>query len=724
MKQNFMTGRGEIVVETVPEPTGPLGPGFVRVAVAHSLISTGTDRALIESSGGGSFARKLGNNPSLFRKVYSLCLEQGLSATRNAILDKLHTLLPLGYSCAGTIIACGPDTAGLVVGQRVACAGVGFANHAEIVTVPRNLVVPVPDTLSTEHACFVALGAIAQQGVRQANVQFGERIAVLGLGLVGQLAVMQARQAGLRVVGIDKQPGRAEVARTLGAEIALTLTAPEFTETLAAITQGQGFDAVLIAAASPSADAFNLAATILRDRGTISLVGIVGLPAQCNPVIGKEIKVVGSRSYGPGRYDRRYEEKGIDYPIGYVRWSENRNMQFFIEALARKEMSVAPLLSKQYPVAEAAQAYGAITGGGGGDIFGVVVSYPEQPARPRAWTPADIGGLAKPAAGGRPVRIGLWGLGGFARGTHLPNLKSLASVDLVALGSNDGGNAVQAGQRFGVGTTVSSFEALLDSGIEAVLLCGRHNEHAAQVETALRRKIAVFVEKPLTIRASEVDGIESAWRETGGTLMVGHNRKFSPAFGVLLEALRNRQGPAHVLYRVATRALPPGYWMSDSDIGGGQLISELSHFTDSVLALVRSTPEQIRGVFTDRSKSGISCQLSFVDGSTATILYLTQSNPEIGKEYLEAHFDGLSFRLDDFLRLSGGRRAQEWKIRDKGHRAGLEAFIGMVKDPAAATARALTGQDLLATRLMFALIDSAEAGGRIVDLRDGAPAAP
>ena len=709
MKQVFLKSSGKVFVEEVLEPSNVLQRGFLRVRVRSSVISSGTDRALIEGSGSGSMLKKVSRNPNLFLKVYDLVSEQGVRAARNAVLDKVNERIALGYSCAGEVVACGDDTQGFNVGDRVACSGVGYANHAEIITVPANLAVVLPLNIDFDYAAFVALGAIAQHGLRQAQVNYGENVLVLGLGLIGQLVLQQAKASGLHVAGADLAQERLEVAQQSGADLAVNLNNHQAESMLLQWTAGIGFDAVIITAADLSSAAFETAGRLVRDRGTISLVGVVGLPETSTFFVGKEITVRGARSYGPGRYDPKYEERGIDYPINYVRWTENRIMALFVRNVASRQVKLDQLITKRCPVAEASEAYRLIKDAAP-NTFAVVLNYPSANCLPHL-NPYTL--ELRRSRTDSQFKIGIWGVGAFAREAHLPNLSGHMQVELAAIGSSSGANAMHAARRYDAAQSFSDFDLMLESGIDGLVISGRHNEHAAFVTRALKMGVSVLVEKPLGITPAEIIVVENTWKESTAGLMVGHNRKYAPIIERIRKETAKRRGSLSLVYRIASGPMRRDHWMHDATIGGGRLVSELSHFVDTCMALVTAPISHVYAIYANSDRSALQGTLVFADGSNAHIAYLPEADKTIGKEYLEVHFEGRSLRMHDFCSLIEGKDSVLIKHRrqEKGYNNELDAFLAVIKEPRSTQSIALAEQDIVATRIMFDLVASADAGG-------------
>ena len=683
--------------------------------VRSSIISSGTDRALIEGSGSGSLVKKVGQNPGLFGKVYDVVAGQGFSAARSAVLDKLHERIALGYSCAGEVVACGADTQGFNVGDRVACAGVGHACHAEVVTVPSNLSVILPPDVDFDCGAFVALGAIAQHGIRQAQVSYGENVLVIGLGLIGQLVLQEAKASGLHVVGADLARERLDMARLNGADLAVNLDEEQNENVLLQWTSGIGFDAVVITASDASSSAFEAAGRLVRDRGTISLVGVVGLPSASTFFLGKEITVRGARSYGPGRYDARYEERGIDYPLNYVRWTENRIMALFIKNASSRKPQLERLISNRFSVSEAPEAYRLVEEAEP-TLFAVALNYP-GPSVPINSKPYQLN--LRSSAIGSKYKIGVWGVGAFAREAHLPNLLKHRHVELVAIGSSSGSNAAEAARRYNARQSFTDFGSMIESGIDGLIITSRHNEHTTQAIRALNMGISVLVEKPLAINREDLLALGREWERSAAGLLAGHNRKYSPVIQRIKEEATERCLPMNIIYRIAPGPMKHDHWMCDIDIGGGRLVSELSHFVDTCLAIVAAPVVQASAVYVNGDKTALQGTLLFSGGSSAQISYLPEADKAIGKEYLEVHFGGRSLRMLDFKTLNEGKDNVLIRHRhpDKGYGDELHKFLSVIEEPRSEQHIKLTNHDLAATRITFDLIASAEAGG--VMIKDG-----
>jgi polar amino acid transport system substrate-binding protein len=717
MKQVLQYRRsGATRVAEVPAPvTPPLG---VLVQNQWSLISPGTERMLVEASGANlvstAFHRK-----DLVKQVLDKAARDGVSATVDAVRSRIDVIIPLGYSCAGTVLDVGAGASeAFVVGDRVACAGAGQANHAEIVAVPKNLSVRVPDGVSFEDAAFVTVGAIALQGVRIADVRVGEACVVIGLGLVGQLTVQVLKAAGCRVFGIDIAPDRIDLATASGADAACLRSDPDLVARVQAFSHGRGADAILIAAAATSSDPVQIAPSLARDRAVVVAVGMVGMDVPRNAYYEKELQVRLSRSYGPGRYDRTYEQLGVDYPAGYVRWTEQRNMEGFLDLVAARSVQPSRLVTHRFPIAEAERAYDVVTGATAEPYLGILLEYPrvggsEAPTSTRV----EIRPSAPLSRG--TIRVGLIGAGNFARSVLLPTLKKLHGVELRGVATASAPSSQQTASRFGFAYTASDWHQIIeDPEIEAVLIATRHDLHAGVASEALQADKAVFLEKPMALSLAELDALMDRCRSSRGILQVGFNRRFAPTFQRLKAGFAGRRPPLVMVYRVNAGSMPPSSWVVDPVQGGGRLVGEACHMLDT-LADLAGAP--IVSVFAQPLGGGgddVVLSLAFGDGSIGTLIYASGGDPGMPKEYLEVLGGGRSAVLDDFRTVRafaggsaarvGGRLAHQ----DKGHAAELAAFIDSVRrggpspvDPE---------QAAHVTRATFAAVESARTGLPVV----------
>jgi predicted dehydrogenase/threonine dehydrogenase-like Zn-dependent dehydrogenase len=685
MKQ-VLIRQGRVVVEEMPVPD--CGAGEVLVRTAFSVLSPGTETASVRASTPEPAVSRWTRRARKVGEVVRMLRSRGPSETRASIAARIEGPSAVsGYSLAGTVLRVGPDVADLVPGQRVACAGASSAHHAEIVAVPRNLVVPVPERLPLEQAAFVTLGAIALQGVRQAEARLGELVCVIGLGPIGQLSAALLRASGCRVVGADLDASRAERARDLGVELAVDSSREDLAAAVDHASSGRGADAVLLTAHSVSSAPIRQAVDLVRRRGRIVVVGAVGMDIDRGPFYEKDAELRISCSYGPGRYDPTYEEEGRDYPYEYVRWTENRNMAAVLALAAEGRLPLEGLADRRFPVEEAAAAYAELTTADGQDRpLGVVLEYPgaivgtEPPAERRV----EMIRRTKPGSG---LGVALVGPGSFASEVHLPNLARLApSVSLRAVVGRTANSAREAARKFAAAYAATDLdEVLRDDGVDLVLICTRHDLHAAEARRALEAGKAVFLEKPAALRSSELDELATAVVDSGRPFTVGFNRRFAPAVLALRELLEGRSGPVALQYRVNAGKLPRDHWALGPR-GGGRLIGEACHMIDLLGHLVGAerTGHALQTLVPPTGRDDLPLGDNFVlscryaDGSIASLTYTSLGAAGAGKERIEGSWDGKTAVIEDFrtLAVHGVRGANRtWERIDKGHAALLARFV-------------------------------------------------
>src|SRR5579859_3627510 len=718
MKQILQYRRsGATRVVEVPAPLTP--EGGILVHNQWSLISPGTERMVVEA-GGANLLNTARQRPDLVRQVLDKVARDGIAATVETVRSRLDVAIPLGYSCAGAVLDVGPRARqAFQRGDRVACAGAGQANHAEVVAVAKNLAVTVPDPVSLADAAFVTVGAIALQGVRIADVRLGEACVVIGLGLVGQLTVQLLKAAGCRVFGIDVASDKVELARAQGADDACVRSDPDLVDRVRAFSLGRGADAILIAAATGSSDPIQLAPSLARDRGVVVAVGMIGMDVPRNAYYEKELQVRLSRSYGPGRYDRSYEEDGVDYPVGYVRWTEQRNMEAFLDLVAAGTVRPSQLVTHRVPIADAEQAYRIVTGEVVEPYLGILLEYPRRAAA-EAPTQTRVD-LRPPSAAGSPgatVRLGVIGAGSFARAVLLPALKKLDQLELRGVATASAPSAQQTASRFGFGYAATDWRQVIDdSSVDAVLVATRHDLHASIAAAALRAGKAVFLEKPMALSEDELDDLLDAYRSSGRILQLGFNRRFAPTYLRLKARFsgERRRTPLVMAYRVNAGAVAPTSWVVDPVQGGGRLVGEVCHMLDLLVDLAGAP---VVSVFAQATPAGpaddVLLTLSFADGSLGTIVYASGGDRSLPKEALEVLGGGTAAVLDDFktLRLhSGGRTTRaggQFSHQDKGHAAELAAFVQAVRTGARSP---VDPQDAAhVTRVTFAAVESIRSG--------------
>ncbi len=689
--QSYRTG--ELELAEVPLPT--LERGYVLVQTAFSAVSLGTEGKKVTTAR-QSLLGKARSRPDLVRQVMHTAQREGVLNTYRKVMNRLDEPMPLGYSAAGTVIAVSPGVEEFCVGDRVACGGEGAA-HAEVLAVPVNLCARVPDGVSLEHAAFTTIGAIALQGLRQASVTLGECVVVVGLGLLGQLAVQLLKANGCRVLGVDLDPAKAAMAEKLGADKALARRDPNLEAAVSAFSHGYGVDAVLIAAAGSSNDPVELAVDMCRDRGRIVVVGGIRMDMPRDECYKKELEIRLSRSYGPGRYDPLYEEKGVDYPIGYVRWTEQRNMQAFLDLLAAGKLNLADLITHRFPFAQAEQAYALLTSKehGGPAPLGILFEYDAakdhlSPSAQKVYTVNPQSTIRNSQS---VIGIGFIGAGGFARKSLIPPLVKHPHARLVGVATATGISGQSAAQKFGFAYSTGDYRQILDDpDIQAVFIATRHNLHAPLAAEALRAGKAAFVEKPLALTQTQLGEVIAAYRQSpisnlqSPILMVGFNRRFAPLTQEVRRFFVGRAEPMVIHYRVNAGFIEGKHWVHDPEEGGGRILGEACHFIDLLIHLVGVPVRRVYAVGMDNAgryrSDNVSITLTFTDGSVGTVLYLANGDPLLPKERVEVFCQGATAALDDFCRLElyrDGQRTVKKGAQDKGHRAEVHAWVEAVR---------------------------------------------
>jgi len=683
--KQVLVRRGLATVVEVPAPV--LGTGQVLVEVAYSLISTGTELSGVQASG-QSLAQKVLDQPERIKKVLDSLRAQGIQKTVAKVRQKVDQATPTGYSCAGIVVQVGEGVTDIEPGDLVACAGAGIANHAEIVLAPRNLTVKVPEGCSLKDAASVTLGAIAMQGVRRADPRLGEVVAVIGLGLLGQITVQLLKAAGCRVVGFDLDARRGEIARQFGADYVWNSLEVNVENEIRHLTGGHGVDAVVITAASQSDAIVQQAMNITRKKGRIVVVGAVGLGLQRSPFYEKEIDFLISCSYGPGRYDDEYERQGVDYPYAYVRWTENRNMQEYLRLIAGGKVQLGSILEREYDIADASQAYQELQSAAEKPL-GVLLRYAFDDQRSRSAKLTTQVKFRQKSEGGK-INIAVVGAGGFAKGTHLPNLQKLSDLyHIRAIVSGTGSNATETARQFDADYASTLYQDVLDDpDVDAVLICTRHHLHAQQSIQAARAGKAILVEKPMALNQAELDQLAAVLEETRVPFMVGFNRRFSPAARRAKEIIEGRQNPLMILYRMNAGYIAPGHW-TQTEEGGGRIIGEACHIFDLFQYLVGAPVVEVSATAiapqTEHTlaSDNVSVTVKYEDGSVATLLYTALGSPDFGKESMELYADGKVLALDDYRSLRvHGSAAKGWTAsgQDKGHLEELRAFGKSVRE--------------------------------------------
>ena len=676
--QNLRDGRTEVVDVPVPRPSS----GTLLIDTCRSLVSAGTERMLVEFGRAG-WIDKARQQPDKVRMVWDKVRTDGLAPTLETVRNKLDTPLPMGYCNAGVVREVGAGVSGFRVGDRVASNG----RHAEVVCVPMNLCARIPDAVSDDEAAFTVIGAIALQGIRLANPTLGESVVVSGLGLVGLIAVQLLRANGCRVLGIDPDGMRCELARGFGAETVNLSGGGDPLGAARSFSRGHGVDAVIVTASTRSSEPIHQAAEMCRKRGRIVLVGVTGLELSRADFYEKELSFQVSCSYGPGRYDPEYEDKGHDYPVGFVRWTEQRNFEAVLDMMADGRLDVKPLISHRFEIGDAARAYEVVAGSD--RSLGILLEYPGVVAdrgSAHVITPAPFA-HSREASGGS-IKVSFVGAGNYASATLMPAFRQ-AGVGFRLVASASGVSAAHAAGRFGFAQSVTDTRGLFeDSATDAVVIATRHDSHGALVVDALEAGKHVFVEKPLCIRRDELTAIEQALSNAPTRLlMVGFNRRFAPHVVRMRELLRSVGGPKALVMTVNAGVVPLDHWTRDPQIGGGRLIGEACHFVDLLRHLAGSPIVSATGrVIGDPGDDSVSVQLGFADGSIGTIHYLANGSRAFPKERLEVFCAGRVLQLDNFRVLRGfgwpGLRTMRLWRQDKGQRACVAAFVAAVQSGA------------------------------------------
>lgn len=667
-------------MDEVPPPS--LAGGMVLVANRYSLISAGTERSTVKVAKAGLLG-KARQRPDLVAQVLQNIKKEGLKATLEKVKTKLDTLKALGYSTAGEVIAYMDDDHSFRPGDRVACAGQDYASHAEIVSVPRNLVARIPDNVSFEEASFTTLGAIALQGVRQADPRLGEKVAVIGLGLLGQITCQLLKAAGCRVAGIDISEKLLELARELGADAALHRNDTDLTARLNAFTQGHGFDSIIITAAADSNDPIELAGEIARKKGRVVVVGAVRMEVPRDPhYYRKELDLRMSCSYGPGRYDPSYEEHGQDYPYGYVRWTEQRNMEAFLDLIAQGKVNVKRLISHVFDIENAAAAYDIVLGKVKEPHSGILLKYTpgDQPHK------SIIRLSSGAAAGTGGIHVGVIGAGSFAQNYLIPYMRSWGA-HLTTVVTSRGITAKNVAGKFSFANASSDSQDIFsDRQINTIFIATPHNTHAEYVEKALQAGKSVFVEKPLALNAGELEAITQQMEQHGGRLMVGFNRRFSPVANALKSAFGRPAQPLVINYRVNAGFIPKEHWIQDPVTGGGRIVGEACHFIDLMQYFTGSLPIKVYAscINGDNDKlpneDNVCIIIHFSDGSIGTLTYVASGDKSLPKERVEIFGDGKVGIIDDFKKgeLHQNNKVKTLNLQGKGHKEEVQAFLQAV----------------------------------------------
>lgn len=684
MKQ-VLVRAGEIVVEDVPRPLAE--PGSVIVRTSYSCISTGTELSGLQVAETPLWKRVV-EDPTKLKRAAAVVATHGIRHARAMASQQLGAATPLGYSTAGVVTELGEGVSDLYVGQRVACAGAGVANHAEIVRVPRNLTVPIPDGVDASHASVVTLGAIALQGVRRCSPTLGETIVVVGLGVLGQMTTQMLKADGCRVIGIDLDPRRVELAEEMGADAVMTPDQLDI-DHVARLTDGVGADGVIVTAASSSSDIISSAFQLCRKKGRVVVVGDVGLDLQRADLYAKELDLFISTSYGPGRYDRRYEEEGLDYPVGYVRWTENRNMSEVLRLIAEGRLKIQPLIEGVFDIDDAPAAYESLRSDDPRPLI-ALLEYPSSEE--------EVGGTrslnTRSSTRSSGLQLALIGAGSFAKSMLLPVVDGLKDqVSIHAVVSRTGHNAAETARQLKAKySSTDPADVLHDGEVDAVMIATRHDTHGSLALAALEAGKHVFVEKPTAMTRDELRLIESFFMDKSGDeslplLLTGFNRRFSPSMVEVKRTLRSRRSPMIVNFRMNAGYLPYDHWVHGSE-GGGRNIGEACHIydlftflTESRKAEVRVSPIEPTGYYS-RSDNFVA-SVSFSDGSVCSLTYTSMGSSRFPKEQMEIFCEGTVVSMDDYVSLNlVGQEDRETRVEGrqaKGHIEEIRAFVAAIR---------------------------------------------
>lgn len=674
--------KGDIEVLEVPPPV--FGPGMLLVKNHYSLISAGTEGSTVKAAR-KSLIGKAKERPEQVKQVIEVLRQQGPVQTYRTVMNRLDAYSPLGYSCAGEVIEVAYDVKGFAAGDLVGCGGVGYANHAEIIAIPVNLCVKLPKDADLQKAAYNTVGAIALQGIRQADLRIGETCAVIGLGLIGQLTCLILKAGGIKTVGIDINPGRVEIAQKHCTDIAFVRDEPGLSEKIDEFTDGIGVDAVIIAATTSSFDPVNFAGRILRKKGRVVIVGDVPTGFDREPhYYKKELELRMSCSYGPGRYDINYEEKGLDYPAGYVRWTENRNMKAFQELIYSGKIDIDYLTTHIFDIEKALEAYELILKKEE-PFLGILIRYDVE----------NIKLIRRVEMGKRrlagQVNIAFIGAGNYATGYLLPNIPKDDSVVRKGVMTSSGTSSRTVAEKYGFEFCTSDEEDIFGNpDINTVFIATRHNTHAEYVTKALKAGKNVFVEKPLCFSREELDKIAELFEQNANSkessaLLVGFNRRFSQLAKILKEKVG--YGTMAMVYRINAGNIPPDTWIQDKDIGGGRIVGEVCHFVDFLTFMNGSLPEHVFAnamCNSANTEDTINISLSFKNGSIGTISYFSNGSKSLFKEYIEIYMAGKTAVLKDFRDLEIYGNGKTFKKRlfsqDKGQKRMVNEFIDAIKN--------------------------------------------
>lgn len=708
-------GSGEMVIQEIPYPQ--LGKGMVIVKNHYSIISAGTEGSTVQAAR-KSLIGKAKERPQQVQQVLDTLKKQGPLQTYRAVMKKLDAYSPLGYSCAGEVIEIGENVTEFMVGDYVACAGAGYANHAEVVAVPVNLCVKLNSKTNLKNAAYNTLGAISMQGVRQADLRLGESCVVIGLGLLGQLASLILKASGVYVIGIDvSEAAIISSKKNKAVDEAYTRDTNGLVELINSLTNGIGADAVIIAAATPSLDPINFAGAIARKKGKVVVLGAVPTGFDRDPYwYRKELELKMACSYGPGRYDLNYEEKGIDYPVAYVRWTEKRNMEAFQNLIATQKINIDYLTTHEFNFEEAPNAFDLVVNKTE-PFIGIALKYEHSKTHSKEKIVLD-NNISNTNQG---VKLSFIGAGSYAQGNLLPNIPNSSEIKRVGILTNTGTTSKRVAEKYKFSFCASNEQDILNADTNTLFIATRHDSHGEFVLKGLKNNNNIFVEKPLCLKLEELEQIKKAQIDSGKSIMIGFNRRFSPFSKTIKKKLGSH--PISMIYRINAGSIPSDNWIQDAEIGGGRILGEVCHFIDYLTFLCGSLPSKISAHALPDSKNlndTVNILILFENGSTGMIAYYANGSKKLQKEYIEIFSSGTSIILNDFksLKIYGKGKTQTQRSinQNKGQKEMIERYFDSLLNSGKSL---ISNQEIFrVTNASFMILESLKNGGKQIEIFD------
>ena len=706
LTQNLKSGKMEIT----EVPTPALTKNNVLVRNHFSMISAGTEGDKVNTARKGLIG-KAKEKPDQVMQVLDTLKKEGFSSTYKKVMNKLDALSPLGYSTSGVVEAVGENVRLLKVGDRVACGGADIANHADMVSIPENLVVKIPDNVNLEDAAYTTVASIAMQGVRQADLRLGESCAIIGLGLLGQLTIQMLKASGVKVIGIDIDKDMVKLAKKSGADLSFERNSEEIEQAALNLSDGYGVDAVIITAGTSSLDPVELSGKICRVKGKVVIVGAVPTGFSRAKYFRKELELRMSTSYGPGRYNPNYEEKGMDYPIGYVRWTENRNMQAYIQLVSEKKINLDFLTTHIFDFQKASEAYQLIVDRS--ELFvGLLLRYDTE----KEIKKEIVLKKTKPASSNNgDLKVSFIGAGSFAQNSLLPNIPK-SDAEFISVATSQGHTSKNVADKYGFAKSTCDANSITDDKeTDTVFIATRHDSHAEYTLSSIKNGKNVFVEKPLCMNEEELEEIREEYNKQDLHLMVGFNRRFAPHIRKIKQMFSKE--PKSMNYRINSGNIPSDVWIQDKEIGGGRIIGEVCHFVDLVMFLAGSLPENLSAnaiIDPLGLLDTLNVNIKFKDGSIANVSYFSNGSKELKKEYLEVFSNGQTAIVDDFKELVVyGSKKNKYKLmnQDKGHKVEVQRFVDAIKK---GKSTPISFEDIYwSTKMSFDIIKSIQTGETI-----------